>query len=101
MKLDSDFLERWAAIVNDVEKQHCPVSCVKKIVFRFVDNKQKTINFKKLRAQGLDDRAIENAIADYIASHEPSIGSMELVLDIEAVASIVQPETDKLLKGMG
>lgn len=101
MKLDSDFLERWAAIVNDVEKQHCPVECVKKIVFRFVDNRQKTINFKRLRDQGMDNPAIETAVADYIAAHENRIGSMELILDIEAVASIVQPETDKLLKGMG
>jgi Asp-tRNA(Asn)/Glu-tRNA(Gln) amidotransferase B subunit len=100
MKLDSDFLERWAEIVNDVEKHHCPVSCVKKVVFKTLDKKQKTINFRRLRDQGLDDEAIELAIAAYISDNQDQILSMELILDIEAVAGIVQPETDKILKGM-
>jgi hypothetical protein len=100
MRLDSDFLDRWTAIVNDVEKQHCPVACVKKIVFKIINKRQKTINFKKLREQGLDNESIEIAVAAFITDNEEGIISMELILDIEAVAGIVQPETDKLLKGM-
>jgi hypothetical protein len=100
MRLDSDFLDRWTAIVNDVEKHHCPVACVKKVVFRTGSKRQKTINFKKLRSQGLDNDSIEMAVAAFITSNEGEIVSMELILDIEAVAEIIQPQTDKLLKGM-
>lgn len=100
MLLDHDFLAKWERIVNDVDKDHCPISCVKKVVFRTADRKQKTINLRTLRRQGIDDDSIENAVSSFIENHEQSIVSMELVLDIEAVAEIVQPETDKLLKGM-
>jgi len=100
MKLDSDFLERWAEIVNNVEKHHCPVECVKKIIFKTVDKKQKTINFNRLRSQGVSDGAIEDLVGNFIGEHQDEILSMELVLDIAAVAEIIQPETDKLLKGI-
>jgi hypothetical protein len=100
MLLDDDFMTRWENIVNDVDKDHCPISCVKKVVFRTVDRRQRTINLKTLRKQGLDDDSIETAVSKFISDHEEEIASMELVLDVEAIAEIVQPETDKLLKGM-
>jgi hypothetical protein len=100
MKLDSDFLERWTEIVSNVEKKHCPVECVKKIIFRIADNRQKTINFKRLRDQGLNNEAIEIAVSTFILDNESTILSMQMILDIEAVAEIIQPKTDKLLKGM-
>ena len=99
MQLDDDFLKRWEDIVNDVDKDHCPITCVKKVVFRTRQG-QKTINLRNLRRQGIDDESIEQAVSTFIEDNEPIIRSMELVLDVEAVAGIVQPETDKLLKGM-
>ena len=100
MRLDSDFLEKWERIVNDVEKDHCPISCVKKVVFKTKDRRQKSINLRTLRKQGIDDDSIEQAVTNFINNNEEDIVSMELVLDVEAVAGIVQPETDKLLKGI-
>ncbi len=100
MLLDHDFLAKWERIVNDVDKDHCPINCVKKVVFRTRDRRQKSINLRTLRRQGIDDDSIEQAVTNFINNHEEEIVSMELVLDVEAVAEIVQPETDKLLKGM-
>ena len=100
MQLDRDFLERWEKIVNDVDKNHCPIECVKKVVFRTIDRKQKTINLRQLRKQGFDNDSIEQAVSVYIGENDGLIASMELVLDVEAVAEIIQPETDKLLKGI-
>lgn len=100
MQLDRDFLQRWEQIVNDVDKNHCPIECVKKVVFRTLDRKQKTINLRQLRKQGFDNDSIENAVSAFISENDGLIASMELVLDVEAVAEIIQPETDKLLKGI-
>jgi len=100
MLLDHDFVAQWEQIVSDVDKDHCPISCVKKVIFRIQGKKQKTINLRQLRRQGIDDDSIEAAVTSYITENEDDIMSMELVLDVEAVAGIVQPETDKLLKGM-
>lgn len=100
MQLDQDFLKKWEQIVNDVDKDHCPISCVKKVVFKTSDRKQKTINLRTLRKQGFDDESLELAVSTFIQENEEAIASMELVLDVEAVAEIIQPETDKLLKGI-
>jgi hypothetical protein len=99
MLLDQDFLAGWEEIVNAVDKDHCPITCVKKVIFRTKQG-QKTINLRNLRRQGIDDDSIEQAVSSFIEDNEKIIKSMELVLDVEAVAEIVQPETDKLLKGM-
>ena len=99
MLLNDDFLAGWEDIVNGVDKDHCPITCVKKVVFRTRQG-QKTINLRNLRKQGIDDDSIEQAVSSFIEDNEKIIKSMELVLDVEAVAEIVQPETDKLLKGM-
>ena len=99
MLLDDDFLKRWEDIVNAVDKDHCPITCVKKVIFR-TQQGQKTINIRNLRRQGIDEDSIEQAVSSFIESNENTIKSMELVLDVEAVAGIIQPETDKLLKDM-
>lgn len=100
MLLENDFMRRWESIINDVEKDHVPITCVKKVVFRTVDRRQRSINLRTLRRQGIDDDSIETAVTKFITDHEHEIVSMELVLDVEAVAAAVQPETDRLLKGM-
>ena len=100
MQLDHDFLKQWEGIVNDVDKDHCPISCVKKVVFKTANRKQKTINLRTLRKQGFDDESLEAAVTQFIEENEDAIASMELVLDVEAVAELIQPETDKLLKGI-
>lgn len=98
MLLTEDFLEGWERIVDQVDKEHVPIDCVKKVVFRTRDRKQRTINLKKLRSQNIDIEGIERAVESFIQEHEDEIVSMEFILDVDAVASRLQPETDKLLK---
>jgi hypothetical protein len=100
MQLTDDFLRRWEDIVEQVDKEHVPIDCVKKIIFRMQDRKQKTVNLKRLRNQGLDLDMVESVVENFIRENEDDISTMEFVLDIEAVAEILQPETDKLLSNL-
>jgi Asp-tRNA(Asn)/Glu-tRNA(Gln) amidotransferase B subunit len=100
MQLTSDFLRRWEEIVEQVDKDHIPIDCVKKVIFKMQDRKQKTVNLKRLRNQGLDAEMIEVIVENYIRDNEEAIASMEFIVDIEAVAEILQPETDKLLSNL-
>lgn len=100
MQLTSDFLRRWEEIVEQVDKDHIPIDCVKKIIFKMQDRKQKTVNLKKLKSQGLDAEMIEVLVENFIRDNEEAIAAMEFIVDIEAVAEILQPETDKLLSNL-
>ena len=100
MLLTEDFLERWDNLVGEVDKHHIPIDFVKKVVFRTIEKRQKTINLERLRNQGLNNNSIELIVEEYIKSNESVIHSMEFVLDIQSVANTIQPETDRLLKDM-
>lgn len=100
MLLTDDFLHNWERIVNDIDKHHVPLPCVKKVVFRNKNRSQKTINLRRLRERGQTEEDIDHVIQHYIVDNENDILSMEFVLDIEAVAEQIQPETDKLLRSM-
>lgn len=98
MRLAEDWLASWEIIVDQVDKDHVPIECVSKIVFRFVDRRQKTVNLQRLRQQGLDSDDIHVIIDKMIQTFGDDIANIEFVLDIKAVAEMLQPETDKLLR---
>lgn len=100
MQLNEDFLSRWENIVNEVDKNHFPIECIKKVVFRTQGRKQHTINLARLRNQGITEDSIQEAVENFIKENEPAISNMEFIIDVEAVAGLVQPETDRLLKNI-
>lgn len=100
MQLADDWLATWESIVDQVDKDHVPIDCVSKVVLRFSNRRQKTINLQRLRSQGLDADNIHAAIDNLIQAFGDEIANIEFILDIKAVAEMLQPETDKLLRSL-
>lgn len=100
MQLTDDVLDRWEQIVKEVDKEHVPVECIGKVVFSLEGKKKKTINFKTLKRQNLTVDEIDQLVQRYIENNEETIRNMEFILDVCAVAALVEPETNKLLKGI-
>lgn len=92
-----DFLKRWEGIVSEVSKTNVPLECVKKVVVKLIEDRQKTINLHTLRRQGLDMEEIEALLSRTLSQLEPQIDDIEFVVDVKSVAELVQPETDRLL----
>ena len=59
--------------------------------------KQKTINIHSLRKQGLSLEEVESVLTRTFNELDAVIRDVDFVVDISAVANMVQPETDKLL----
>ena len=97
MHLNDDFLTKWEHIVNDVSKTDVPLECIKKVVVKFKDGKQQTINLITLQKQGLALEEIELLLNRTFVDRNDEIRDVDFVVDITAVATLVQPETDKLL----
>jgi hypothetical protein len=100
MQLSDEFLDQWDHIISSVEKTDVPVECINKIILRLVGGRQRTINVLKLRKQGLDYDGIEQVLSTHFEEYEDSIKDVEFILDIGAVAQLIQPETDKLLSNL-
>lgn len=93
-------MDQWELLINDVNKTDVPLECIKKIVIKLDSKRQKTINITTLKKQGLDWEEIEIIVTRVLSEFGDSIRDVDFVVDISAVAALVQPETDKLLNGL-
>lgn len=97
MQLSDDFLDRWEKIIAEVNKTDIPLECIKKVVIKLKGGRQKTINLQTLAKQGLALEEIEAMLTRTLNEMELEIRDVDFVVDTNAVADLVQPETDKLL----
>ena len=70
------------------------------MVIRITGGKQKTINLARLRKDGLDDDEIEEIMNRNIFVLGDLVNNIDFILDVNTVAGIIQPATDKLLKSL-
>lgn len=100
MHLSDDFLQQWDHIISSVDKSNIPLECINKMILRLHGGRQKTVNLSKLRQQGLENEEIETVLSRTIAELEDQVKDIDFILDVKAVAEMIQPETDKLLNGL-
>lgn len=100
MQFSDEFLAKWEHIINEVNKTEVPLECIKKVVIKISGKRQKTINLHSLRRQGLDLEEIEIVLNRTLYELGDSVVDLDFVVDVNAVAEIVQPETDKLLSSL-
>ena len=100
MPLSEEFLAKWDHIISEVEKTQVPLKCINKMVIRIVGGKQKTINLARLRKDGLDDDEIEEIMNRNLYTLGDLVNNVDFILDVNTVAGIIQPATDKLLKSL-
>ena len=100
MQFSDEFLERWEHIIDDVDITDVPLECIKKVVVKLHGKKQRTINLSMLRRQGLDFDEIETVMTRTLTELGDAVRDVDFVLDVGVIATIVQPETDKLLKDL-
>lgn len=97
MQLNDDFLDQWEHIIAGVNKTDVPLECIKKVVIKLKEGRQKTINVHTLLRQGLELTEVETMLTRFFQEHDHEIRDVDFVVDISSVAALVQPETDKLL----
>ena len=97
MQLNDDFLDQWEHIIAGVNKTDVPLECIKKVVIKLKQGRQKTINVHSLLRQGLELTEVETMLTRFFQEQEHDIRDVDFVVDISSVVEMVQPETDKLL----
>ena len=100
MPFSDEFIQQWEHIIDEVNKTEVPLECIKKVVIRLNNRKQKTINLSTLRRQGLDLDEVEIVLTRTLTELGNTVRDIDFVVDVSEVAKMVQPETDKLLKDL-
>ena len=100
MPFSDEFLAMWEHIIDEVHKTEIPLECIKKVVIKLHGKKQKTINLQTLRRQGLNSEDLEIIMSRTLSELGDQVRDVEFLVDVGAVAEMVQPETDKLLNNL-
>jgi hypothetical protein len=100
MQLSDEFIEQWDHIISSVDKTEVPLECINKIVIRLQGGRQKTINLARLKRDGFDLEEIESYLTRNLVELGDLVRDIDFLVDVNAVAQLVQPETDKLLKDL-
>jgi hypothetical protein len=100
MQFSDEFLERWEHIIDEVDITDVPLECMKKVIVKLHGKRQRTINLALLRRQGLEFDEIETILTRTLTELGDAVRDVDFILDVGAIATMVQPETDKLLKDL-
>lgn len=97
-QLSDEFLDKWEHIIQDVDITDLPLECIKKVTIKLKGNRRKTINISVLKKQGLEMEHIEEVLNKTLIAYEDEVLDLDWTIDVKAVADLVQPVTDHLLK---
>jgi hypothetical protein len=98
MNLAFSKLDKWTQVIDSVDQEMIPIDCVKKVIFKLENGKQKTINLTTLRKQGLDIEDIEIIVNKKMGLvNDKDILKLDFVVDLYAVANKIEPLTKRYL----
>lgn len=99
-KLSLNKRKSWQEIVNNVDKREVPITVLQEIKVLLIDGTSININVKELIDAGQDPHDIEVMLDEKFNELDQYIKNVDFFVDIDKVKDTVQPETDKVLKGL-
>ena len=99
-KITLNVSKRWKDIVEGVDKREVPINILQQIIVKLIDGTNISIDVKKLLADGMPDSEIEEMLDNKFNELDAYIQNVDFLIDIEKVVDTIQPETDKVLKGL-
>ena len=99
-KITLSTAKRWKDIVEGVDKKEVPIDILQQIIVKLIDGTNISIDVKKLLDDGMIPNEIETMLDDKFNELDAYIQNVDFLIDIDKVVSAVQPETDKVLKGL-
>ena len=82
MKFSNEFLDKWEHIISEVQMTEVPLDCIKKVVIRLQEKKQKTVNLATLRKQGLDIDEIEIVLTRTLTEMGDQVRDIDFVVTL-------------------
>lgn len=92
--------EKWSKILKEVEKLEVPITLLESISVILIDGTVITVNIKELIEEGMDPDEIEQLLNNKLSELDHIIKDVDFFVNIDDVASMVQPITDSFLKDL-
>jgi hypothetical protein len=91
---------KWETILKSVEKKEIPITMLESINVNLADGTIVKINIRDLLDEGMDPDELEYDIKAKLQALDNIINDIDFFISVKAVARVVQPATDELLKNL-
>jgi hypothetical protein len=91
---------KWETILKSVEKKEIPITMLESINVNLTDGTIVKINIRDLLDEGMDPDDLEYDIKAKLQALDNIINDIDFFISVKAVARVVQPATDELLKNL-
>lgn len=99
-RLNLDSKAKWEVILKSVEKKDIPIAMLESMNVNLTDGTTVNINIKELLDEGNDPDELEKMIKIKLTNLDNIINDIDFYISVSAVAKVVQPATDELLKNL-
>ena len=91
---------QWEAILKSVEKKEIPITLLESVSVNLTDGTIVNINIRELLEEGNDPDELEKMLKIKLTALDYIIEDIDFYISVKAVAKVVQPATDELLKNL-
>jgi len=91
---------QWEFILRSVEKKEIPIALLESVAVNLTDGTEVSINIKELLDEGNDPNELEKMIKVKLSALDHIISDIDFYISVKAVAKVVQPATDNILKNL-
>lgn len=99
-RLNLDSKAKWEAILKSIDKKEIPIAMLESMSVNLNDGTEVNINIKELLEEGNDPDELERMIKVKLTALDHIIDDIDFYISVKAVAKIVQPATDSILKNL-
>jgi hypothetical protein len=98
-KIHVNKAKTWKGIIEGVDKNQVPVHILQEINVKLVDGTIISIDVRQLLTDMLPSE-VEELLDNKFHELDMYIENIDFMIDLDKVVDTVQPETDKILKGL-
>ena len=99
-RLNLNSKAQWEAILKSVEKKEIPITLLESVSVNLTDGTIVNINIRELLEEGNDPVELEKMLKIKLTTLDYIIEDIDFYISVKAVAKVVQPATDELLKNL-
>lgn len=99
-RLNLDSKAKWEAILKSIDKKEIPIAMLESMSVNLSDGTEVNINIKELLEEGNDPDELERMIKVKLTALDHIINDIDFYISVKAVAKVVQPATDSILKNL-
>ena len=97
-RINVNVKDRWKQIVKSVNKNEVPVALLNCVVVNLIDGTSVEVDIQELLDQGFDADDVRDMLNSRLDKMDEMIKDVDFLIDIDRVASTIQPVTDDILK---